>query len=268
MKVSDEPVLRRDLLGAVLVDRRGCRRCVSASVVLERDLVLAEVALALGRLDLHAGVAHAEPDRAQQRLDPAGAEDRVVDVVLVGRRQAGVALVPGLLVAVVEDDELELGADDTRSSRARPAGRAGAAGSGAATRRPARRRATATSASSSAVPGCHGHAAQRGQVGRHDEVAVAALPRRDRVAVDGVHLDVDGEQVVAALGAVLERRRRGSTRASSRLPCSRPCMSMIATTTVSIDAVVDSVAQLRRRVSRCVGHAGLPLVRRSADRTF
>ena len=35
-------------------------------------------------------------------------------------------------------------------------------------------------------------------------VAVALLPRRDRVAVDGVHVDVDGEQVVAALGAVAE----------------------------------------------------------------
>jgi hypothetical protein len=36
------------------------------------------------------------------------------------------------------------------------------------------------------------------------EVAVAALPRADGVAVHGVHVDVDGQQVVAALGAVLE----------------------------------------------------------------
>ena len=35
-------------------------------------------------------------------------------------------------------------------------------------------------------------------------VAVALLPRRHRVAVHGVHVDVDGQQVVAALGAVLE----------------------------------------------------------------
>jgi hypothetical protein len=47
-----------------------------------------------------------------------------------------------------------------------------------------------------------GHAAQRGEVGHHGEVAVPPRPRRHRVSVDGVHLDVDGEQVVAALGAV------------------------------------------------------------------
>ena len=35
-------------------------------------------------------------------------------------------------------------------------------------------------------------------------VAVPALPRRDRVAADGVHVHVDGEQIVAALGPVLD----------------------------------------------------------------
>ena len=36
------------------------------------------------------------------------------------------------------------------------------------------------------------------------EVAIAALPGADGVAVHGVHVHVDGQQVVAALGAVLE----------------------------------------------------------------
>src|SRR3712207_9203387 len=40
------------------------------------------------------------------------------------------------------------------------------------------------------------------------EVAVAALPGRDLVALDGVHVDVDGQQVVAGLGAVLEDLRQ------------------------------------------------------------
>ena len=53
-------------------------------------------------------------------------------------------------------------------------------------------------------PGHPGHRVQRGEVEHELEVAVAALPRADGVAVDGVHVDVDGEQVVAALGAVLE----------------------------------------------------------------
>ncbi len=45
---------------------------------------------------------------------------------------------------------------------------------------------------------------QRVQIGLEHEVAVAALPRRHRVAVHGVHLDIDGEQVVAPLGTVLD----------------------------------------------------------------
>ena len=39
--------------------------------------------------------------------------------------------------------------------------------------------------------------------GPQHEVAVAALPRGHRIAGDRLHLDIDAEQVVAALGAVL-----------------------------------------------------------------
>ena len=49
-------------------------------------------------------------------------------------------------------------------------------------------------------------AAQRVEVGLEHEVAVAALPARHLVAADGVHVDVDREQVVAALGAVADDR--------------------------------------------------------------
>ena len=49
-------------------------------------------------------------DVPEQRLDPGGAQDRVVDVVLVARGQVAVGGVPGLFVGVVEDDELQLGA--------------------------------------------------------------------------------------------------------------------------------------------------------------
>src|SRR5262249_13262703 len=82
-----------DLLGSRLVDDvvgAGGQRVG----VLERDLVLARVALALGRLDRQAGAPHAQPDVAQQWLDAGRAEDRVVDVVLVGRRQVAIALLP------------------------------------------------------------------------------------------------------------------------------------------------------------------------------
>ena len=43
---------------------------------------------------------------------------------------------------------------------------------------------------------------QGGEVGRHHHVAVAGLPAGDGVAVHGVHVDIDGQQVVAAFGAV------------------------------------------------------------------
>jgi hypothetical protein len=101
--------LRRDLLRAVLVDDVVVRRAERVREV-EVDLVLAEVALALRVLHPHARAHHRVADAPDQRLDARGAEHRVVDVVEVDRLEVAVALLPGLLVGVVEDDELELGA--------------------------------------------------------------------------------------------------------------------------------------------------------------
>ena len=47
-----------------------------------------------------------------------------------------------------------------------------------------------------------GHQAQGREVRDHVEVAVAELPIGEFVAGDGLHLHVDGEQVIAAVGAV------------------------------------------------------------------
>ena len=97
------------------------------------------------------------------------------------------------------------------------------------------------------------HRPQRVEVGRHHEVAVAALPRGHRVAVDGVHLDVDREQVVAALGAVVDHLVEEEARACRRLPCSRPCMSVSASRTVSIRPASTS----RRSSSRVMAREGI-----------
>lgn len=195
-------LLGGDLLGAGLVDgvlvagEQGL-------VVAEGDLVLAGVALALGGLDGEACCRHLVADPAQQGLDTAGAEDRVVDVVLVGRGQASVVRVPRLFVGVLEDDELQLGAD-----------LGGVAELGQALQLAAQYLAGRGDHRGAVAPGevgvehgralVPGDAAQRAQVRVHREVAVAAVPGGHRVALDGVHLGVDGEQVVAALGAVLE----------------------------------------------------------------
>ena len=77
------------------------------------------------------------------------------------------------------------------------------------------------------------NAPERRQVGLHDEVAVALLPIGHGVARHRLHIDVVGEQIVAAVG-FLDRRRRGNTRPESacRPACPacrgsrpRPCRS-------------------------------------------
>ena len=180
--------------------------------VVEVDLVLAEVALALGVLDDHPRRDHAVADAADQRLHAGGAEQRVVDVVEVRRVQIAIALVPRLLVGVLEDQELELGA------------RVGApAALGQARELPAQDLARGGDHVRAVEPGdvgqAHhrallpGHGAQRVEVWLEQHVAVAALPRGHRVALDRAHVDVDRQQVVAALRPVLghlveEVRRR------------------------------------------------------------
>src|SRR5437762_1527018 len=75
-------------------------------VIAERDLVLAEVALPLRALRAQPRAGHLLADAAQQRFHPRGARQRVVHVVLVGRRQLAVPAGPGVLVGVAVDDEL------------------------------------------------------------------------------------------------------------------------------------------------------------------
>ncbi|CAM5665109.1 hypothetical protein SANTM175S_06326 [Streptomyces antimycoticus] len=195
-------LLGRDLLGAGLVDDVLVAGGQGV-VVAEGDLVLAEVALPLGRLDGHPGGTHLIADAAQQGLDPAGAEDGVVDVVLVGGGHPAVAGVPRLLIAVPEDHELQLGA-----------GVRGPAALGEPVELTAQDLARGGDHGAAVMPGevrgeeggagVPGGAAQGGGVAVHGEVAVAALPGGHGVAVDGVHLGVDGEEVVAALGAVCQ----------------------------------------------------------------
>jgi hypothetical protein len=164
--------------------------------------VLAEVALALRALRHEARAGHLVADAAQQRLDPRGAEQRVVDVVEVGGLEVAVVLPLGVLVGRAVEDELELGA-----------GVRGQAVTGEPLQLPAQDLARRGEHVARAVePGEVGqghdgrrlprHPPQGREVGHHREVAVAAVPAGHRVALDGVHVDVDGEQVVAALAAV------------------------------------------------------------------
>ena len=97
--------------------RRSCRstwlsQVASASVYLKAISCWPRLHSPLADSTRQAGAGHVVADAAQQRLDPGGTEHRVVDVVEVRRREVAVAGLPGLLVGVAEDDELELGADE------------------------------------------------------------------------------------------------------------------------------------------------------------
>lgn len=191
-----------DLLGPGAVDRvvvAGALRLV----VQEADLLLAEVALPLDALAVHARAVHRAADVPQQRLHPGRGVQGVVDVVVARGHELAVALAPGLAVGLVEHEELELGG-----------GQRLPAALGEAFALPAqdlpRGRLDGIAVQRGEVRGDH-HGAldprdgpQGREVRDHRHVAVAGLPAGDGVAVDGVHVDVDRQQVVAALGAVLD----------------------------------------------------------------
>ena len=189
-----------DLLGAVLVDGVVVARA-QRLVVTEGDLLLAEVALPLDALAVHAGAVHPEPDLAQQRLQPRRGVDGVVDVVVTRRCQPSVSGRPGLPVALLEHHELQLGADEGRQAPGgEPVGlgaQDGAGGGGhwcAGLPVQIRHHQRGAGQPRDQPQGAH--------VRPHHHVAVAGAPARHRVPVDGVHIDVYGQQVVAALGAV------------------------------------------------------------------
>src|SRR5262249_29983102 len=129
-------------------------------------------------------------------------QDRVVDVVLVGRDQVGIALVGCLLVAVAVNDELEFGPGQRNPAslgqpcdlRLQDLARRGGYGS------PIQPGQVREDQGGGGQPW---HATQGRQVGLEHEVAVAALPRGHLVPADGVHVYVHCQQVVAALRVVL-----------------------------------------------------------------
>ena len=214
-------MLERDLLRAVLVDHvvvRHRQRVGEAEV----DLLLARPRLALRRLHAHPGRVHVVAQRPQQRLVVRRAEDVVVEDVRDARRQLRIAPRVRLRVGLPEEVELELGAHH-RSE-------------------PERRGPLHLRLQHLARRGLHGGVVVPEDVGEHErcalepgdapqgrevgdelEVAVALLPARDLVARHRVHLHLECEQVVAALGPVPGRRSaRGRTRRAAACPSAGP----------------------------------------------
>ena len=138
-------------------------------------------------------------------LDPGALEQVVVLDVPARRLEVGVSLPIRLPVGVVEQEELEFGCCLDREAH-----RVGALELHLQHR--ARR-------DGDGFVGVHvddvaqhdrrrigpARTGERRHVGHEMEVAVAQFPARVVVAVDGFHLHVDGQQVVAGVGAVAER---------------------------------------------------------------
>ena len=150
------PVQMRDLLGAVLVDRvvvRHRHRVGEAEV----HLLLTRPGLALRALDRDARAVHAVPDLTQQRLVVGRREHVVVEDVRHRRREVAVVLSVRFLEALLQQVELELGADHRlvaqRRERARPVPSAPAAAKASPATRPPRRRRRARAPSPRAT-GC------------------------------------------------------------------------------------------------------------------
>jgi hypothetical protein len=194
--------LSRYLLRAVLVDRVSvCGR--EGAVELEVDLVLPEVALALGVLHREPGRSHGVPDAPQQRLDARRPEQRVVHIVVVGGLEVPIPLAPRFFIRVHEDEELQLRPDE---------GFEAALGEALelALEDLARRRHHCGAVLPHQVarherrPLLPGHDPHRREIRLEDEVAVAPLPRGHRVALHGVHVHVHGQEIVAPFGVVLD----------------------------------------------------------------
>ena len=188
-----------DLLDAVLEDRVAVGH-VQGIGVADVDLLLARAPLALGVLDRDAGALQAGADRPHDALFLGRLEDVVVLDVGAGRRQLGVVLGPGALVGLVEEVELQLRGEEGAHLHRVEARRL------ALQDRPRRDRDVFVMVVIEHVAEHQGRAlkpgdpAQGREVRLEHEVAVALLPVGQGVAGHRLHVDVVGQQVVAAVG--------------------------------------------------------------------
>ena len=193
-------VLVRDFLGSQLVEGVVVGH-PQRLLIAEVDLVLAEVALALRVFQLQTRRLHRQADRTNHVLDHRRAEDRVVDVVRVGRLEVAVSLVARRIVRLAEQDELEL-----RSNLCVPAafGKALKLRTQDLARRLDHGRTVVVHDVGDAEHGAlkPRHRPQRRKVRLQHEVPVARLPARQGEPRQRHHLHVDREQVVAGLRTV------------------------------------------------------------------
>ena len=194
-------VLLGDLLRPVLVHDVMVARRHRVGVA-KRDLVLTRPGLGLGRLDRDAGRLHALAELADERLVEAGSEQVRVGHVPGGGAQLRVPVRMCLCVALAQEEELELRAD-----LGLEAGRSGPFD--LLRQDPSRRLLDGASVEPARVADHErrrlvpGDAPERAEIRAQQEVAVAELDARDRVAGRRVRLDIEGEERVAHVDSAL-----------------------------------------------------------------
>ena len=162
------------------------------------DLLLARAPLALGILDRDAGALQAVAEGPHHDLVLRRLQDVIVLDVVPGRLEVAVALLVGALVAVVEEEELELrrhiglelhgleAPELLLEHRSRRVGYVLVV-------------MIDHVADHECGAGEPGDTPQRRHVGLEGEVSVAQFPARGLVSGHRLHLDVDAEEIVAAV---------------------------------------------------------------------
>ena len=234
MKVIEQPFCVRDLLRAVLEDHVvvGHRDRVRVEEV---DLLLAGPGLALRALHLDAGRLHPVPHLADERLVVGRGEDVVVEDVRDRGGEVAVVLRVRLLVGLLEEVELELRADHRREAELGGAlDLAPAAPGGGRARRASRRARRRRRGRAPSPRARESGAARRGRASSRSRRSPSPSSRSGSPG--------SGPSPCRAPGGSCSPRRRGRRRPSSRkyspstrLPIRRPCMSVNATTIVSIE---------------------------------
>ncbi len=171
--------------------------------VADVDLFLARAPFALGVLDRDAGRLHLVAQPAHHALFLGGDADQVVADIGRGGLQALPVLFAGGIVGFLEQVELEFGGEVGKVATLLQPRHLLAQNRARRMRQVLVRMVVLDVVEDERRLLQPGHRADGGEVRLHDEVAVALRPARRLVAGHRLHIDVVGEQVVAAVRLVI-----------------------------------------------------------------
>ena len=187
-----------NFLGAVLDDRVAVCHFKGLGVA-DVDLFLAWAPFTLGVLDWNAGTGEAVSQGTHVNLFLGGLEDVIILDVVTRRLEVAIALLVRCLIAVIEQEELELGGHVGLHLHLLEALQLLLQDGARRMRYVLMAVVVKHVAQHQCSTGQPRRAAQRCHVGLQHEVAIALFPAGRLVAGHRLHLDVDAEQIVAAM---------------------------------------------------------------------